>query len=243
MKKNLLNYYVVDLFRSIEQNLYNYREDKKPESIHSLRVDIKKIKALFSFVKKVYKENYKTNKLKALFRKAGKIREIEINIHLLLAFSNPPKRLINQLKKKENALTQQYLKSIPYFIKLIKKYRKGVSLPGKMPNRKAVKKYFKNEKQKANKKLQNKDRESAHRYRMILKELLYIYNVLPKNLQKEIEFNETEINTLQMKLGDWHDTYSIIKFLSHQNLYKKLSKYILKLKEKESREFNALFKE
>ena len=100
MKKNILNHFVFDLLKSIENNLSIYIKNKMPECLHILRVDIKKINAVLSFAGSVYKEGYNTGNLKPLFSKAGKIREIQINILLVELFPLPPKYLIEQLKNK-----------------------------------------------------------------------------------------------------------------------------------------------
>ena len=242
MKKNLLKHYVVNRLKSIEQNLSIYIQDKKPESLHHLRVEIKKIKAVFSFSKKVYKEKYNTAKLKPLFNKAGKIRETQINIHLLGLFPYPPEKLIEQLKKKEYILTLLFVKCSSRYVRLIKEFRKNICLPKILPNKKRINKYFKKEKQKANKKLKNNDRKDLHRYRTKIKKLMYVYNFLPKKTQKEMELNETEINKQQGMLGDWHDTYSTTNFLSHEYLPMKTAENVVKLKEKEKRQFDVLLR-
>ena len=242
MKKNLLNHYVVDLLNSIEQHISEFAKSKKPESLHHLRVDIKKIRAAFYFAENLYKEEYSTNKLKPVFFKAGQIREIQINILLLSLMSLPPFKLIEQLKKKENTLTLQFIKCSLRYVRLIKNFRKNVSLPGVLPDYKSIIKYFKNEKQKANKKIENKDRESFHRYRMKIKKLMYMYNLMPKKMQKEIKFKHSVINKLQQKLGDWHDTYAAVKFLSDGHFPDKTDEYFVRLKLKEKRQFNALLR-
>ena len=203
-------------------------------------MDIKKIRAAYYFVENLYKEEYSTNKLKPVFFKAGQIREIQINILLLSLMSLPPFKLIEQLKKKENTLTLQFIKCSLRYVRLIKNFRKNVSLPGVLPDNKSIIKYFKNEKQKANKKIENKDRESFHRYRLKIKKLMYLYNVMPKKMQKEIKFNHSVINKLQQKLGDWHDTYAAVKFLSDGHFPDKTDEYFVRLKLNEKRQFNAL---
>jgi len=240
MKKNLLSNYIFDLLKSIEQNLSIYIQDKEPECIHRLRVDIKKIKAVFDFIENLYEEKYNTAKLKPLFKRAGKIRETQINIHFLSLFPNPPDNLIEKLKKKENSLTEQFIKSGTQYVKLLNNFRKHVYLPEKPPSINAINKYFEKEKLKANKKLKTKNREDVHSYRAKIKKLMYVYNALPKRIQKEIELNEAKINRQQKKLGDWHDTYSTITFLSNKHFSKKTAEYVLKFKEKEERQFNAL---
>ena len=241
MKNNHLNHYVIGRLKSITQHFSAYTKDKKPQRLHHLRVDIKKIKAVFSFAEKVYKEKYKTNTLKPLFQKAGKIREIQINTQLLNEFPQPPEKLITQLKKKENILSLQFIKYSSRYLKLIKTLRENIYLPEILPSKKKIKKYFKKEEQKANKKLKNKDKAHVHQYRMKIKKIMYIFKALPNSIQQEIELDETKINKQQKKLGSWHDTYSAINFLSLEQSQLKTAPYILKLKEKEKRQFDALF--
>lgn len=240
MKDNVLNQYVVQLLKSMEHNLTAYIKNKKPECLHGLRVDIKKIRAIFYFADEVYNEKYKVTSLKPLFDKAGKIREIQINIQLLNEFPKPPKRLITELKIKENGLIGQFVTNGSHYGRLIKNIGQNARLPEITPGKKVIKNFFKREKRKASKELQNRDRESMHHYRMKIKKMMYVYDVLPKKLQKEIELNEEEINEQQKKLGDWHDIYSAIHFLSHKYFPKSTVQYILKMKEKERKQFNSL---
>jgi len=242
MKKNLLNHYVVDLLNSMEQYIFDFVKSKKPDSLHHLRVDIKKIRAAFYFAENLYKEEYSANKLKPIFVKAGQIREIQINILLLSLMFTPPLKLIGQLKKKEKTLTLQFTKYSFRYVLLIKNFRKNVSLPGILPDKKSIIKYFKNEKKKAKKKVENNDRESLHRYRMKIKKLMYMYNIMPKKMQKEIGLNHSAINKLQQKLGDWHDTYAAVKFLSDGHFPNKSDEYFVKLKLKEKGQFNAILR-
>jgi CHAD domain-containing protein len=240
MKKNLLNDYVRDLLKSVEENLSTYLRDKASDCLHHLRVDIKKVKAVFYFAETIGKEKYDTTKLKPLFNKAGKIREIQINLNLLGMVPNPPQQLIEQLQKKENILNQQFLKCGWRYGRRIRKFRKKVSLPEILPNKKTINHYFQKEKKKANKNLKNIDREELHQYRAKIKRLLYAYHALPLGIQNKIELNEGEINRLQEELGDWHDTYSAINYLSDQHFGLTNAEFVIQFKEKEKRQFNAL---
>ena len=240
MEKNLLNNYVLDLLESIEQNLSTYTKDKQPEGLHRLRIELKKIKAVIYFAENIYKEKYDATKLNPLFHKAGKIREMQINIHLLSTVPDSPKRLIAQLKKRENILIQQFVKNGSRSILIIKNFVKKVCLPEILPSKKTIINYFKKERSKANKILRHKKREDMHGYRKKIKKMMYIYNALPKEIQKQIELNETEINKQQKKLGNWHDNYSAVTFFSNVHFPMQTSEFILKLKEKEKRQFNAL---
>ena len=240
MKKNLINDYVDNQLNSIEQNLILFTKDKKPECLHQLRVSIKRIKAIFSFAEEVFKEKYSKSELKPLFIKAGKIRELQIHIHLLELFPNPPKKIIKELKQKEDSLSQQFIKNSSRNIKLIDNFHKQSCLPNKLPNQKSIIKYFNKVKQSATKKLKEFERDELHKYRTKIKKLMYVYNFLPKKTQKEIQFNKVKINKQQEQLGNWHDNYATIKYLSRVKLPRISSKHILKLKEKEYEQFNSL---
>ncbi len=241
MKKNLLNHYVDNQLNSIEQNLILINKDNKPEYLHQLRVSIKRIKAIFSFAEDVFKEKFSIAELKPLFNKAGKIRELQIHIHLLGLFPNPPRKIIKELKQKEDSLSQQFIKNCNRNIKLINNFREHSDLPDKLPNQKVIIKYFNVEKKSATKKLKEFERDELHKYRIKIKKLMYVYNFLPKKTQKEIEFNKVKIKRQQEQLGDWHDNYATINYLSRIKLPLITLKHVLKLKEKEEKQFNTIF--
>jgi CHAD domain-containing protein len=237
MKKNLLYHHVSDHLKSIEKHLCAYSKNGKPKNLHLLRLDIKVAKALFSFAEDIYNEPYSVIALKSIFQKAGEIRDIQI-------ISSPkhlPGKLIRQLKKKENFLKKQLQNDIPKYIKSIESFRKGVTLPTALPDKELIKAYFEEEMMKANQDFQNQDREGLHQFRKSLKKIMFVYNVLPKKIKKEIDLDEQHINKLQEEVGNWHDSYSSIEFLSCQYLKQKPVEYISKLKQKETKQFNALF--
>lgn len=240
MENSLFNDYLFDLLDSLEQNLSAFLTDQNPESLHRLRLDIKKIKALLSCAEYMNQEKYDATKLKPLFRKAGEIREMHLNIHLLSSAPQPPKRLINQLKKEKNILTQQFIENGSGYIKLVKDFKGGICFPEIRWGKKRIIKFFEKEQKKTTKILQNIDREGMHEYRKKIKKMVYVYNALPKRIQNKIDLNEAGITKQQKKLGDWHDTYSAIHFLSSRPLPLKTTEYVFKLKAKEKRRFDKL---
>jgi len=241
MKKKVLNKYVVEHLKSVEKELSAFKKEMNPEHLHRLRVDFKKIKAVFYFAEKVYDQEFAlSKKLRALFYKAGKIRELDINIQMLLVEPNPPRRLIDQLKKEKRILILRFLKKTSIYLQLTERYIKSISLPQDLPKTKVIKKYFQKEEENA-KRLLSGDRESMHKYRMKLKHLMYVSKALPEKMQKKIDWNVTEIDKLQEKLGQWHDTYAAIHFFSQMKFPKKSAEFISTLKEKEKAQFNSLF--
>ncbi|MBW4359126.1 CHAD domain-containing protein [Flavobacterium taihuense] len=237
MKEDLLYHQVSDRLKSIEKHLCAYSKNGKPKHLHLLRLDIKVVKALFSFAEDIYNETYSVIALKAVFQKSGEIRDIQI----ISSSKHLPRKLICELKKKEIFLMKLLQKDIPKYIKTIESFRKEVTFPKALSDKEIIKAYFEKEMMKANQDFQNQDREGLHQFRKSIKKLMFVYNVLPKKIRKEIDLDEQYINKLQEKVGNWHDTYSSIEFLSYQYLKQKPIEYISKLKQKEIKQFNALF--
>jgi len=237
MKKNHLNNYVNHQLDSIEQQLIIYALTKEPECLHQLRVDIKKIKAIYSFANAVFEKKYKLTKLKQLFDKAGVIREIQIHIQQIELLLTPPRKVIKELKKKEASLILQFIKSLNQNLKIIYNFHKNSYLPNKLPNEKVIVRYFNKENKSATIKLKNAERDELHKYRTKIKKLMYLYNFLPSKTQKKIEFNKVKVKRQQEQLGDWHDNYATINYLSRIKLPMTSSKHVLKLKEKEEKQF------
>jgi CHAD domain-containing protein len=237
MKKNLLYHHVSGHLKSIEKHLFAYSKNGKSKHLHFLRLDIKIVNALFSFAEDLCNGSYSAIELNSLYQKTGEIREIQI----IGSSKHLPERLIRELKKKEIFLTKKFRKVIPCYIKFIESFRKGVILPSTLPDKEIIKSYFESELIKANHNFQNKDRVGLHQFRKSIKKLMFIYNALPKKIRKEVNLDEKHINRLQEKVGNWHDTYSSIEFLSYQYFKKKQVECISKLRQKEERQFNALF--
>jgi len=236
MKEDLLRQHISDHLKSVEKHLCGYSKNGKPKHLHLLRLDIKIVKALFSFAEDLYNEPYSVIELKSVYQKSGEIREAQI----IGSSKDLPKKLSRELKRKESLLKKKFKKMIPRYVKFIERFRNGVTLPSVLPDKQIIKDYFEKELTKANQNFKNKDRVGLHQFRKSLKKMLFIYDALPKKTRKEIHLNEQRINKLQEKVGNWHDTYSLIEFLSHRHFKKKPVGCISKLRKKEIKQFNRL---
>lgn len=240
MKKNLLNSYVIKLLDSIEQQLSFYQKEKDPECLHRIRVEIKKIKAINSFARKIYEADFTAESLLPLFKNAGKIRETKLTIQLLQSLSPPPTKLISKAESQESVLVKQFLDFAPTFFQALSAYRKSLRFPEKIGEKKVIKGYFEKSKENALKILQVKDREGMHTYRRKIKNLVYIYDVLPKKLQKEIDLDKKLILKQQHQLGEWHDLYVAVQILSSLKISNGSQESIEKLKEDEKQKFQEV---
>jgi len=240
MKYNNLTNFILERLYSVEHNISCYSRDMNSEYLHSLRVDIKKIEAYFSFARKVCKVKYDNMKLKRLFKKSGEIREIQINIQLLSSFPETPIWILTKLKKEEFILNRKFNIKSSKYISSIEDFRKNICHPKKSIKARKIKEYFSKMKDQSNNLVKNPNREELHKYRKKIKMMLYVNNILPEKLKNVVDLNEVVIKKQQEKLGNWHDIYAGINLFSKEIFPKNNSESLQKLKEKELRQFSNL---
>lgn len=240
MKSDILNNYVVKRIKSVARLLKVYDDDNNSKHLHQIRVNIKKIKAVLSYVGYVVDKKYKINKIKKLFHKAGEIREIQLNIKLLEGLKNPPDTIILKLRIKEKFLNEIFTSNISNYLKNIKKIRNEISLPTMTAKKRSIKKYIKKEIKKAERKITGNDRTNMHKLRKRLKKIMYIYKALSEKVNKIFILDSEYINQLQEKAGEWHDSYAALQFLNNQSKSTELPLSINELKFKENQLFVSL---
>ena len=99
MKNNLLNSYVSGRLKAIKRQLSIFEKEQKKACLHRIRVEIKKIRAMYSFARKMYALPNEANELQALYRDAGEIRKLGLNIKLIGEFQDVEDSLPASLKE------------------------------------------------------------------------------------------------------------------------------------------------
>jgi CHAD domain-containing protein len=218
MKHKILHLYVSKRLRLIENQLIEFSKEQKPELLHRVRVNIKIIKALFSFTKYVGKISNKTLELNSIFQDAGKIRELQSHIKLLHDLPESSGFIIPDMEKEADSLTDIFVKNIPGFVQKIEKFRHTHYVKKHFPGKKTIKNYFENQVRKTNKLNKNSDRKNLHDFRKKIKKIIYIFNFLSAKMQKATRLNKNKINDLQKNIGIWHDIHLTLTFLQNLNL-------------------------
>lgn len=241
MKKKGLNNYILKRLTSVEQNLGLYKKERDQEQVHRLRVDIKRIRAVLSFLRDGYDKKYthKTKTLKPLYSEAGRLRELQTNIHLLEELPHYPKVLLKRLSEDEKTLNTRFCNKIPRYLKALNDFKNVLELPPELPKKKRIKIYFnKMVGDAGNCLIDKKNKNNMHHFRILIKTMMYVYEALPKNLQKHYTLNQDYINKLQNKVGHWHDAHTAVVFFQPT---KSISKnHITNLEIKEKKQFNSL---
>ena len=241
MKNNLLNSYVSGRLKAIKRQLSIFEKEQKKACLHRIRVEIKKIRAMYSFARKMYALPNEANELQALYRDAGEIRKLGLNIKLIGEFQDVEDSLPASLKEKEKELTERFLKEIPTYMASMKQMRENLSFPAALPSKKNIEKYLAQQLHKVFSVLDHQDKRNLHRFRKRLKKLMYVHDFLPEKLRKSLKLNEKSLYKLQKKIGIWHDTSSAIRFFSTlQFTHKDI--FISTLTVKEEKQISNLFR-
>ncbi|MDO8316634.1 MAG: CHAD domain-containing protein [Flavobacterium sp.] len=184
------------------------------ETFHELRVEIKRLKALFeliAFCSKKFKSRKTFKPFRIIFKQAGKIRELQLEQTILK--EQPDFHL---LKKYPSRLKKQETKKIKKFFsiankllikKLKGKYRKIIRLITKISKKKVNR--YRNKTRKEITKLIRKNpfkKKQIHDFRKRLK--VYQYNEKIENPDQQNKLIPDK-NVLSAMLGKWHD-YEVI---------------------------------
>lgn len=242
MESRFLLSFISSRLKSVEKQLHKFEQDRKLDRLHQIRVDIKKTRAILSFVEKIYKEKFGPDPLKNLFKKAGEIRQFQITMELLESISFPPKTVIQNLKLKQDVIIKAFLLEIPNYLKLVSQFREKYFFDLLIPSQKNITKYFNSRRMKANRSFNCRRRSKMHHFRKLLKKIMYVYDILPKKMKRHLELKGGLINKVQNEIGEWHDTYAAIDFLILNNADRK-DNYIAALNQVEAKQFDNLFKQ
>jgi CHAD domain-containing protein len=189
-----------------------------PETFHTLRVEIKKMNALFdllNYCSKKFKHKKIYKPFRLIFKQAGKIRELQIEEYLLA--EQPNSHLLqayrNRLQKLETKELLRFFSIVnkSFVRKLKKKYRKIIPMLAKT-SKKKMNRYM-DEKRRAIKKLMcktNFKKTQMHTFRKRLKTYQYNEKILNCGSQNQ---SLPDKNILSDLLGKWHDYEVIINHL------------------------------
>lgn len=207
-------------------HLYNYCVGHDPEELHKLRVEIKKLEALFMLSEMCVwnkKDRKKFSKyfqpIKKVFKSAGKIRTAYLNLKMVEKYENENSRFNSQFKDKQNEIllkqSDKFSSNMITYAEIINgNYKHLIKLLDDIESKSIIESYQKQLKR-LDKTLKNyKTSAELHKCRTKIKRLLYAYSILNKPAAKKINLNKEYFDDLQDNLGKWHDTEVAVELLS-----------------------------
>ena len=198
--------------------LEKQQESFTPDTFHTLRLELKKLNALFDlahFCSKGFKQKKTFKPFKVIFSQAGKIRELQVEKALLEEHfsSDFVTQYRNDLK---NILMEEFnnffLITTPSFAEKLQKKHLKINVALRKVNKKKANLYMEKKRTEIEKLLHKKGlkNKQMHALRKSLKE--YQYNQKSLNY---IEKNNLPLkkNELPELLGEWHDYQKVIQHL------------------------------
>lgn len=208
------------------KNLFNHLHDFEligdEVSLHDLRVEMKKLRAIIKFLREIY-PNQKLKKpahtLRAVFQNAGEIREMQIieqwlqknNFHAIEKAYYPAEKLKELIKDFQQS-TDKLKDDYNYIIDAVSKFAEST-------NEILAEQYF----VKLNAELEELCREELpktqwHELRKLIKQRIYAYNWIKHDHEND-DPNFSYYNKLQEAIGLWHDLEIIKESFSLKQVY------------------------
>jgi CHAD domain-containing protein len=202
---------------TINKILNKPRHKYYPGTFHKLRVEVKKLNALFeltNFCAKDFKEKKTFHPFKELFDQAGKVREVQVEEAILRSYrTNSLKDFKNELREKRISEQNNFFKrsTKKFHLHLNDKLKIIDSFFSEIDNKK-TNKFIDKKKKEITKLLQERTSRTMqlHELRKQLKTLSYISEHLSEKRSKL----KTQYDSLSKHLGKWHDCEVILEHFS-----------------------------
>lgn len=202
--------FVQEQFKSLVKHLKKYRGSRETETLHQIRVAIKKIKAILAVInnsKKGFKAHKNFIPLREIFRSAGAIREPDVLARLLLQHQI---KGVELLPGDREELTTAFDSEIPHFIGKVKNLRNKLEADLKRVHRNDLKRYLRKKKKEIKRQLYPKPEiRILHKTRKAIKEVIYLSEANGNLKKKETKFYDQ----MQDVVGKLHDKQVLLGLL------------------------------
>lgn len=223
-----------------------------PETFHKLRVELKKMNALFDIIEyclPAFKREKNFKPFKEIFEQAGKVRELQITEKLLhTTFRRKTFSYSNQLllKKQKSAIAAFFKIITPVFIAKLHKIFQSIDRFGEKTKKADVQSYLQKKRKKLkNILLQSKiQEEEVHEVRKRLKTYNYNRRIVEKKSTKTGVQSTDHLSDL---VGKWHDLRITLDYINGTRKENRMqpaeSKQLVAVTKKLDDESNLLFKD
>lgn len=208
-----LEKYTLKRFSRLKKLLRSYSSDPQVETLHGIRVEIKKVKVILRLINE-YEKGFHAHRhfvpLREIFRKAGEIRQPQVYYELLLRheIQGVDDSLIPG-SSAQARLSRDFRREIPVYISVvrIRKNKLGEFLNEISGGQ--IRKYVKGRKEALRLMLQgNLAANALHKARKVIKEIMYLEAVTKKAGKRDLFFSQME-----ELIGQWHDRQLLMDVL------------------------------
>lgn len=218
-----LEKYFAQRVKNVFNHLHDFELNGDDVSLHDLRVEIKKMRAIIKFLRNIYpKQQIKrpAHLLRNIFQTAGEIRESQ----LLQQWLQKNQFLIIENKyfppEKLEFLTMQFRQNANQYKDDFKEIIESVSKFVHSTNEILAEQYFINLNAHVEKLCRkNLPQTEWHELRKLIKQRIYAYNWIHHEKDGDDDPNFSYYNKLQEHIGLWHDLEIIKDNFSQKQVY------------------------
>jgi CHAD domain-containing protein len=241
-RKSTQKIYLFFHWQGMQRHFYLFLNGGEMNDLHQMRIHIKKINALvllnaYTHGSREIIRNFKP--IKDLFREAGKIRVLHVNLNILKQVEKENslfgKKLSRQIEKK----TKGFLKKRKKWIQTIQNTFPNIDSQISNCSEKRFIRYIKTQVKKAQTEFQ---KEEFHEARKRIKLVLNLFEFLPKISADSLKLNLVYMDQLQDRIGKWNDLNENIKMIKDRER-QKAKRLELKVLTKELIKSKKIFRE
>lgn len=214
LKKAKQQQYFARREKQWQQELETFGASGDQESLHRLRVAVKKVKAFARLAaacgdKTLAKDS---RRLKKMFRQAGVIRDAANHRRLLERFHPADPVYAEEQEQLQNSTAADFRGRIGRYRKQGKKATRRLVGDVRSIKSSCVRDWYAAQLIETAM-LLTESGDLLHMARKKIKEMLYVAKLLPQRLAQEIALNREYLNVLQRAIGDWHDAVMVVSGL------------------------------
>jgi CHAD domain-containing protein len=215
---------------NILHHLTAFGRERDAESLHQLRVEVKKLKGFLALSAHCTGKRKLTGEAKQVFRQAGTIRTAQLNLEFIKQYGLKDARF----KREQEAIvidqSQEFCASVKDSAKVIRKNIKAVAHKIKAMHNKCIEDWYKKSLRNLKTVFVAFDPAELHEGRKVIKNLLHVHSLLNRSLVDSLKLNVEYFEQLQEVVGKWHDVAASYEMLMRE---KSKNKKVIAIFEKE----------
>jgi CHAD domain-containing protein len=217
MKKKTEKAYFNELWDQMTVDLQDFLKTADQEKLHHFRVQIKKLRALFTLLEATGSKNKLSKQfkpVKRIFRQGGIIREAYINLQLSTQYGLSSEQFMQDQVNDMELGIKQFMEFGKKNLKTVKSTHEDIEKDLEATDDEQVREFYKDQlAQVAAVLAAIKFNEELHDCRKKIKILIYNRKIADKALGS-LHLNIEYLDKLQGCLGDWHDAVMAIELFS-----------------------------
>jgi CHAD domain-containing protein len=206
-------------FSILVQHIVYYGVLHQPDDLHEVRVQLKRLSALFFLCKKLGWKVTGEKAVRELFKHAGTIRSAHVHLAISEKWKMNDIPLADAQKTTIHTENELFSLKESYYISSMERICRKLCRNCRKISKRQWRRFFSAQIAILKTAFANQsDPDQLHDQRKRIKRLIYLMELLPSKAAKKANFQVKKMDQLQDKIGNWHDLEMILEELRfHQN--------------------------